>query len=102
MVRHAALSDLWRRWLMSVMLFLDKYRHLWHTREEIYAARRAKKDATKDAAELAHQRALYEDEALLADVVRMLDGDGTIYRPQTEQGVASAEQRAREGDEGDM
>ena len=92
---------------MRVMLILD--RHLWHTPEEIEAAEQAEKaakkaaeEAAKQAAELAHQRALYEDESLLADVVRTLDGDGTIYGPEQEQGVAGAEQPAREGDEADV
>ena len=99
-MRHAALSDLWQRLLMHLMmLFLDK--HLWHTREEIEAAEQAEK-AAKKAAELTHQRALYEDESLLADVVRMLDGDCTIYGPEQEQGVASAEQPAQDGDEADV
>ena len=55
------LSDLWQRLLMHVMLCLAK--HLWHTREEIEAAWQAEKAAKQAAeeAELAHQRALYED-----------------------------------------
>ena len=76
---------------MHLMLFLDSRRHLWHTPEEIEAATLAQ--------QAARQRALYEDESLLADVVRMLDGDGTIYGPEQEQGVAGAEQFARERDD---
>ena len=102
MVRHAALSDLRQRWLMYLMLFLDDYQYLWHTREEIEAAEQAEKAAKQAAEEEARQRALYEDEALLADVVRMLDGDGTIYGPEQEQGVAGAEQLARDGDKADV
>ena len=97
---------------MHVMLFLEQ--NVWHTREEIEAAEQAKKaakqaaeEAAKQAAkqaaeEEARQRALYEDESLLADVVRMLNGDGTIYGPEQEQGVAGAEHLAREGDEADV
>ena len=70
-------------------------RHLWHTREEIEAAKQA-------AEEEARQRALYEDELLLADVVRMLDGDCTIYGPEQEKGVAGAEQLVRDGHEADV
>ena len=87
---------------MHVMLFLAYYRYLWHTREEIEAARQAGKAARKAAEEEARQRALYEDESLLADVVRMLDGDYTIYGPAPEQGVAGAEQPARDGDKADV
>ena len=86
---------------MQVVLFLGHIRDLWHTREEIEAAEQAQK-AAKKAAEEAPQRALYEDESLLADVVRMLDGDCTIYGPEQEQGVAGAEQPAQEGDEADV
>ena len=90
--------------LMHAMLFLAP--HLWHTREEIETAWRVERAAEELAEELAEeevrQRALYEDEFLLADVVRMLDGDGTIYGPEQEQGVAGAEQLAREGDEADV
>ena len=73
--------------VLFLVLFLDRYRDLWHTWEEIEAAKQAKQaawratnaeQAAKQAAELARQRALYEDESLLVDVVRMLDGDGTI------------------------
>ena len=85
---------------------LDGYQHLWHTPEEIEAAEQAEKaakkaaeEAAKQAAELALQRALYEDELLLADVVCMLDEDGTIYELKQEQGVAGAEQLARERDD---
>ena len=94
---------------MHVTLSLDGYQHLWHTREEIEAAEQAEKaakkaaeEAAKEAAELALQRALYGDEALLADVVRMLDGDGTIYGPEQEQGVAGAERPAQERHEADV
>ena len=91
---------------MHLMLFLDSRRHLWHTREEIEAAEQAeqaaKKAAEEAAEEEARQRALYEEEALLADVVRMLDGDGTIYGPEQEQDVAGAEQPAQEADEADV
>ena len=76
---------------MHLMLFLDYCRHLWHTRKEIEAAEQAEQAAKKAAEEEARQRALYEDESLLADVVRMLDGDGTIYGPEKEKGVAGAE-----------
>ena len=65
------LSDLWQRLLMHVMLCLAK--HLWHTREEIEAAEKAEKAAKQAAEEEARQRALYADESLLADVVRMLE-----------------------------
>ena len=82
------------------MLFLDK--HLWHTREEIEAARQAEKAAKQAAEEEARLEALYEDELLLADVVHMLDGDGTNYGPQKEQGVAGADQPALEEDEADV
>ena len=76
---------------------------MWHTREEIEAAEQAKKAAKQAAEEEARRlEALYEEEALLADVVRMLDGDGTIYGPEQEQGVPGAEQLAREGDEADV
>ena len=78
------------------MLFLDK--HLWHTPEEIEAA----KQAEKAAEEAARQRALYEEESLLADVVRMLDGDRTLYVSEQEQGVAGAEQLVRDGNEADV
>ena len=91
---------------MHVMLFLDYWRHLWHTREEIETAWRVERAAEELAEELAEeevrQRALYEDESLLADVVRMLDGDRTIYGPEQEQGVAGAEQLVRDGDEADV
>ena len=83
------------------MLFLDYWRHLWHTREEIEAAEQAAK-AEKAAEEEARQRALYEDESLLADVVRMLDGDRTIYVPEQEQGVSGAEQPTQERHEADV
>ena len=104
-VRHAAVSNLLRRWLMHAILFLDSYRHLWHTPEEIDAASlRAQKNtaekAPKDAANLALQRAL--SRLLLADVVRMPDGDGTVYGSGPEKGVSGAEQPAREGDEADV
>ena len=92
---------------MRVMLILD--RHLWHTPAEIekQAAKQAAEEEAEEAAkraaeEEARQRALYEDESLLADVVRMLDGDRTVYGPEQEQGVAGAEQPAREGDEADV
>ena len=67
------------------MLLLDK--HLWHTKEEIEAAGQAEIQAAEEAAETARQRALYEDEVLLADVARMLDGDSTGYRPAIENGA---------------
>ena len=81
---------------------LDQWRHLWHTREEIEAAWQAEKAAKQAAEEEARLEALYEDESLLADVVRMLDGDCTIYGPQKEQGVAGAEQLVRDGDGADV
>ena len=94
---------------MHDMLSLVVCRDLWHTPEEIEAAEQAEKaakkaaeEAAKQAAELALQRALYEDELLLADVVRMLDGDCTIYGPQKEQGVAGAERPAQERHEADV
>ena len=93
---------------MHVMLFLDFIPYMWLTPEEKEAAERAEQAARKAARQAAkqaaeeearRQRALYEDESLLADVVRMLDGDGTIYGPEQEQGVAGAEQFARERDD---
>ena len=87
---------------MHLMLFLGFPRYLWHTREEIEAAWQAEKAAKQAAEEEARLEALYEDESLLADVVRMLDGDRTIYGPEQEQGVAGAEQLVRDGDEADV
>ena len=89
---------------MHVMLFLVQ--HLWHTREEIEAAKQAEKAAKKAAEEEAWRAA--EEEARQrargapGGCVRMLDGDGTIYGPEQEQGVAGAEQLVQERDEADV
>ena len=88
---------------MHLILFLAYYEYLWHTPEEIEAAEQAEEAAKQAAEEEARrQRALYEDESLLADVVRMLDGDCTIYGPEQEKGVAGAEQLVRDGHEADV
>ena len=85
---------------MHVTLSLDGYQHLWHTREEIEAATQAEEAAEELARRL---RVRYQAEAFgLAEVVRMLDGDCTIYGPEQEHGAAGVEQLAQEGDEADV
>ena len=78
---------------MCVMLFLDT--DLWHTREEIEAARRAEKNAAENAPQDAANLALQRARLLLPDVVRMPDGDCTIHGPEQDPAAGAGCSRRR-------